>query len=151
MAPLHAGEALILSPECLDVVVRSEFRRPIVVAVLSPRMVYSMTEWPRMRAAAEGAGFDVVAWWASDLAEDEGAMAAEKAGWSTHEIAHLVRVPHACSVLLGHPNHYPYSQVLDRGRLHAWPIWGVMPNQAWVESLRWRWRSLQQAGEGLGP
>lgn len=150
MTPSHAGEALVLSPACLDVVAPSGFQRPVVVAVLSPRMVYSMTEWPRMRAAAEAEGFDAVAWWAPDLADDEGAVAAEQAGWSAHEIAHLVRVPDACTGSLGHANHYPYSRVLYRGRLHAWPILGVMPNQAWVDSLHWRLRSLQQSGEGRG-
>jgi len=150
MTPLRAGEALVLSPECLDVVAPFGFQRPIVVAVLSPRMVYSMTEWPRMRAAAEAEGFDAVAWWAPGLTDGEGAVAAERAGWSADEIARPVRMPDACAGLLGHANHYPYSRVLDRGRLHAWPVWGVMPNQAWVDSLRWRLRSLQQSREGRG-
>lgn len=150
-APLHAGEALVLSPECLDVVVPSGIQRPVVVAVLSPRMVYSMTEWPRMRAAAEAEGFDTVAWWAPDLTNDEGVLAAQRAGWSVREMADVVRVPDVCAGSLGHPNHFPYSRVLDRGGMHAWPIWGVMPNQAWVDSLRWRLWSLQQPREGRRP
>lgn len=126
-------------------------QRPILVTVLSPRMVYSVTEWPRMRTAAEAEGFDAVAWWASDLADDEGAAAAELAGWSVHEMARVAQVPAECGESVGRPNHYPYSRVLDRGRLHAWPIWGVMPNQAWVDSLRWRLHALRQPMEGLLP
>lgn len=114
-------------------------------------MVYSVTEWPRMRAAAEAEGFDVVAWWASGLADGESAAAADVAGWSDHEMADVVKVPAACAGFWGHANHHPYSRVLDQGRLHAWPIWGVMPDRAWVESLRWRLRALRQAGEGDWP
>jgi hypothetical protein len=151
MAPLLAGEAIGLSPECLLVVASSGSQRPVLMTVLSPRMVYSVTEWPRMRAAAEAEGFDAVAWWAADVVDEEGAAAAEMAGWPVHEIVRVARVPAECAGSVGRPNHFPFSRVLDRGELHAWPIWGVMPNQAWIDSLRWRLQSLRQPREMRQP
>lgn len=111
-------------------------------------MVYSVIEWPRMRSAAEAEGFEALVWWASDLTGDEVAAAAEMAGWSDHEMARVAPVPAECAGVVGRANHYPYSRVLDRGTLHAWPIWGVMPNPAWLDSLRWRLHSLRQSMEG---
>lgn len=114
-------------------------------------MVYSVTEWPRMRAAAEADGFGVVAWWSSDLTEDENAAAARRAGWPVAETSRVHRVPAECAAWLGLPNHYPYTRVLDRGRLHGWPIWGVMPSQAWLDSLRWRLHALEQPAKERAP
>lgn len=123
----------------------------MVVAVLSPRMVYSMTEWPRMRATALSEGFGVVAWWSPDLTGNEGAAAAEKAGWTTSDMANVTQVPSECVASVGRPNHYPFSVVLDRWKVHDWPIWGVMPDQAWVDSLHWRLFALRRPVEGFLP
>ncbi|MDQ7745656.1 hypothetical protein [Hydrogenophaga pseudoflava] len=125
--------------------------RPTVVVVLSPHMVYSVTEWPRMKSAAEADGFEVVAWWLPDLTDDERTGAAERAGWPVAERSRVHRVPPECAAWVGRPNHYPYTRVLDQGRLHGWPIWGVMSNQAWLDSLRSRLHALRQPTERRSP
>jgi hypothetical protein len=111
-------------------------------------MVYSLTEWPRMRRAAVSEGFDVIAWWSPLLSEGEGAAAALNAGWHASEIVSVVPAPEACADLVARPNHFPYGVVVDQGRAHAWPILGVMPDDAWIESLLWRQRALRQVAEG---
>lgn len=109
-----------------------------VVVVLSPRMVYSMTEWPRMRRAALDDGFGVRVWRSPEVGEAEWQWAVHKAGWSDEDASGVVQVPAACADWLGRPNHFPFSVVVDAGGRVSWPIWGVMPDAAWRESLRWR-------------
>ncbi len=121
-----------------------------LVVVLSPKMVYSMTEWPRMRAAALDEGFDVVAWRSPALPEREWQGAVVKAQWSASDIARVARTPAVCSTWLGMPNHFPYSVVVERGLVHPSPIWGVLPDAAWIESLRLRRRDVALAGERSG-
>jgi hypothetical protein len=130
--------------------VGSVSNRLALVAVLSPRMVYSMTEWRRMRALAIAHGFEVVAWRSPTLAEGEWQSATAKAGWSVAEASMVGSVPLACLAWIGSPNHFPYSQVLNGNRVHAWPVWGVLPDAAWVESLRLRQRALAEAGTWSG-
>jgi hypothetical protein len=124
--------------------------RIALVVVLSPRMVYSMTEWPRMRAAAVSEGFGVVAWRSPALPEREWQDAVAKVRWSASDIARVSATPTACSSWLGQPNHFPYSVVIERGRVHPSPIWGVLPNPAWIESLQLRRRHLALTGAGVG-
>ena len=137
-------------PSCLVALERS-FDHPVLVTVLSPKMVYSMTEWPRMRAMAETEGFDVVAWRSHALSEREWEGATTRARWRASDIDGVSAGPVACAAWLGSPNHFPYSLVIERGRAHPWPIWGVLPDAAWVESLRFRRRALASADEGGGP
>jgi hypothetical protein len=113
-------------------------------------MVYSVTEWPRMRASARAAGFDVVAWWSSGLSEREWQDAVVSAGWLPAEAHGVVPVPQACEAWVGQPNHFPYSVVIGRGHAHPWPVWGVLPDTAWVDSLRLRRAALVSTGEGVG-
>lgn len=122
---------------------------PVVVAVLSPRMVYSMTEWPRMRSEAVAQGFDVVAWRTPAVPEREWQEAANRAGWSDPEIVSVPPMPANCVQWFGQPNHFPFSTVVDRGRAHAWPVWGVLPDGAWAESLHVRLKGLE-SGRGGG-
>jgi hypothetical protein len=112
--------------------------RAALVTVLSPKMVYSMTEWPRMRAAAVDDGFEVVAWRSAAVSGPEWRDAVAKAGWPRSEDVNVSETPTACEDWLGRPNHFPYSVVIERGRVHSSPIWGVLPDAAWVESLRLR-------------
>ena len=134
----------------MDALERS-FSRPVLVTVLSPRMVYSMTEWPRMQTVAETEGFDVVVWRSRALSEQEWEDAIAKARWRASDIARVSAEPAACGAWVGSPNHFPYSAVMVRGRVHPWPIWGVLPDTAWIESLQVRRSALMSAGDGARP
>lgn len=124
--------------------------RAALVAVLSPRMVYSMTEWPRMRAAAVNDGFEVVAWRLPAVPGPEWRDAAARARWSTSDTANVSETPAACEAWLARPNHFPYSLVIEHGRVHPSPIWGVLPDAAWVESLRLRRTAQVSPEKGAG-
>lgn len=117
----------------------------MLVSVLSPRMVYSMTDWPRMRSAALAQGFGVVAWWSPRVTAQEAAEAASRAGWPMTVLRQTSAVPEACADWVGEPNHFPYTRVLLRGGAHPWPIWGVLPDHRWIESLHWRVHALEAA------
>jgi hypothetical protein len=121
-----------------------------LLVVLSPKMVYSMTEWPRMRAAAVSDGFDVVTWRLPTLPEQEWRDAVVKAQWPASDIASVAVAPKECGPWLGQPNHFPYSLVVERGHVHPSPIWGVLPDAAWVDSLQQRRRELKWVGKGAG-
>ena len=103
-----------------------------------------------MRASAMAAGFDVMAWRSSGLSDDEWHDAVEKAGWLPAEASTVVAIPLACAAWVGRPNHFPYSVVIGRGQAHPWPIWGVLPDADWVESLRLRRSALMPLDEGAG-
>lgn len=122
--------------------------RDVLLSVLSPRMVYSMTEWPRMRAAAEAAGFVVMTWRSPLVSDAEWGSAVARAAWVDD---HSVPVPGACVHWLGRPNHFPYSRVVVRDEFHPWPIWGVLPDAAWIESLRCRAEALASTGKDGQP
>jgi hypothetical protein len=143
-----AAQASELAPApsagCQRVLARVEPSGPVLVSVLSPRMVYSMTEWPRMRAAAETLGFGVVAWWSPQVSEQEATEAAARAGWPMTVLSRTSVVPEECTAWVGVPNHFPYTRVRLQGRTHAWPIWGVLPDQRWLESLQRRVRVLEE-------
>lgn len=135
-----------LSEGCRQALERLEPRGPVLVTVLSPRMVYSMTEWPRMRAAAQTQGYGVVAWWSPRVSEQEASEAAARAGWPLAVLRQTSVVPGDCTGWVGEPHHFPYTRVRLQGRTHAWPIWGVLPNHRWIESLQLRVRALETAG-----
>lgn len=119
---------------------------PVVVMTISPRMVYSMLEWPRMRAVALAAGFEVVTWAAPGVSSQEWAQAVEAARWTPSQSALISEAPAACAAWLQRPNHFPFSAVVLDGRVHGWPIWGVLSDEAWVASLEMRLTSLRVAG-----
>ncbi len=135
-----------LSEGCEQVLARLEPRGPVLVSVLSPQMVYSMNEWPRMRAVAQAQGYGVVAWWSPRVSEQEASEAAARAGWPLAVLRQTSVVPEDCRGWVGEPNHFPYTRVLRQGRTHAWPIWGVLPDHRWIESLQLRVRALETAG-----
>ena len=104
-----------------------------------------------MQTVAESEGFDVVVWRARTVSEHEWDDAGTRARWRTSDIARVSAEPAACGAWIGSPNHYPYSAVMVRGRVHPWPIWGVLPDAAWIESLQFRRSALVSAVEGAGP
>jgi len=114
-----------------------------VLMVLSPRMVYALREWPRMRQAAQDAGFRVLAardprvplaeWWAGIRAAGQ------------PELAFMETVDEHMAVKLGALNHTPASLVARCGQWHPWPVLGVMPDVTWVSVLRAREAQLKEA------
>ncbi len=109
---------------------------PTVLVVLSPRMPYALQEWPRMRAVAEQAGFQIRAF------RDPGVPASEwEASLEAASLPALRAVPALdqqlaadCRLL----NHAPSALVGRCGRWHAWPVLGVMPDGAWLAVLKGR-------------
>jgi hypothetical protein len=118
---------------------------PVVVMLISPRMVYSMLEWPRMRSAALAAGFEVVTWKAPGVSGQEWASAIQAARWTPSQSALVRDVPAACAAWMQRPNHFPFSEVALDGLVHAWPIWGVLSDEAWTTSLALRLKALKDA------
>ncbi|WP_171984886.1 hypothetical protein [Hydrogenophaga sp. A37] len=116
---------------------------PVVVMLISPRMVYSMSEWPRMRLAALAAGFEVVTWKAPGVSAQEWAQAAQATQWRRSQSALIGDVPPACTVWLRRLNHFPFSSVVLGDQVHEWPIWGVLSDEAWIDSLALRLESLK--------
>jgi hypothetical protein len=115
---------------------------PVVLTVLSPRMVYSMTEWPRMQAVAQHAGFQVLAWHPASVPHSEWVAAARAAAWPEALTQAVRPVPPPCAAMLGAMNHHPHSLVLDARRFHGWPVWGVLSDSAWRDALAFRHMAL---------
>lgn len=124
---------------------------PLLLVVLSSRMVYSVTEWPRMRSVALDEGFAVVTWRSPAESEEEWQAAVRVAGWPDAEAGQVRPVPPACAAWLGRPNHFPFSRIFEGGRVHPWPIWGVLSDRAWQASLRCRRDALIRQSQGCGP
>lgn len=101
-----------------------------------------------MRTGAEAEGLAVVSWRSPLVPKAEWRSAVVQAGWARDWSE---PVPTVCRNWLGRPNHFPYSLVIADGRVHPWPIWGVLPDAAWVESLRCRRSALEATGRGCGP
>lgn len=118
---------------------------PVVVMLISPRMVYSMSEWPRMRSAALAAGFEVVTWKAPGIAPHEWVQAVRAARWTPLQSASIGEAPSTCSEWFQGLNHFPFSSVVLDDQIHGWPIWGVLPDAAWVASLALRLEALKDA------
>lgn len=135
--------AVRLNPGCLTAI--SSPTSATLLMVISPRMVYSMLEWPRMLRVALSAGFQVVTWRAQGLSIDEWTHAADKAGWPSDLHATIGEVPLACTALLEGVNHFPFSLVIGRDTYHAWPVWGVLSDEAWLSSLVFRRQGLSVA------
>lgn len=115
--------------------------RAQLFVVLSPRMVYALREWPRLRDQAQAAGMDVHGMRDPLVPEAEWHAAVMAAG-----LPELAAWPAAN--MTGWPgtqarNHWPMAWVRWQGRTHPWPILGVMPDTAWVQLLRERQEDLQ--------
>lgn len=110
-------------------------------------MVYSMTEWHRMKGVvAEEDRLEVLVWRSPEVPEAEWRAAAERAGWTTGQIEGVLPVPAACREWVGQPNHFPFSVLVTADGRQSAPIWGVLPDESWRESLRFRQRKLRMMG-----
>ena len=123
----------------------SKSSAPQVVMLISPRMVYSMLEWPRMREVALAAGLDVVTWKAPGVPAQEWAQAVGAIRWPPSRSVLVSDASSACTAWLQRPNHFPFSMVALDGQVHGWPIWGVLSDEAWAESLALRLKALKDA------
>lgn len=124
-------------------VTASSEERPWAVALLSPRMVYSLLGWPRMQREAEALGFQVQAWRDPRVpaAEWRAALGAEMlSDWRTISLETL---PAECLAHWLPIDHLPLARVVWREQVHMWPIWGVMPPDAWRATLLNRLQTLQ--------
>lgn len=115
-----------------------------VMTVLSPRMPYALKEWPRMKAAAESAGFLVIGLRDPRVPDDEWAAAVQAAGQP--ELIQLPKIDETYAATLGALNHAPASLVTCCGKTHPWPILGVMPTATWLTVLRARVAQLGCSG-----
>jgi hypothetical protein len=109
---------------------------PTVLIVLSPRMPYALQEWPRMRALAEQAGFQIRAFRDPGVPSSEWEAGLEAAGLPELQTAPVLdqQVAADCRLL----NHAPSALVGRCDRWHAWPVLGVMPDAAWLAVLNER-------------
>lgn len=121
----------LLEKRCWQLSDTEHDQRPVVLAMISTRMGYSVTEWARLRDQADAAGFRVLLW--RDPLDSTDAQAVP--GTST--------VSAGCLPVWGVINHYPFVRVALGNHVHAWPVWGVMPDHAWRETLLQRLRGLQ--------
>jgi hypothetical protein len=123
----------------------TEANKPVVIMLLSPRMVYSLLEWSRMRQAAEALGYRVLSWKDPRVPEAEWRAALTSPASTIADADALHAMPAHCQSIWRGANHSPMSFVLLGSHLHPWPIWGVMPDEAWREALRFRVHALQCA------
>lgn len=137
-------EATGLERDCLLNPVGAQ-TRVTVVMLLSPRMAYSLLEWPRMKAAAEGAHFQVLAWKDPRVTASEWDDALAVSGLDRVDRQRLHDQPALCHSLWNRVDHLPFSQVFLGSSVHAWPILGVMPDTAWLDSLELRRQALLHA------
>ncbi len=119
--------------------------RPQLNVWLSPRMPYSMSEWPRMHAVAQSLGFAVVVHRDSRVTSDEWQAATVATGWPA-ELKHAASAPTACTSTTSALNraavdHFPTAIVVNGHGVHPWPIQGVMPGHAWRAALQHRLKS----------
>lgn len=125
--------------------------RPWVVALLSPRMVYSLQAWPRMKSEAEALGFRVAAWRDPRIPEIEWRAALDTEALSRSNSVEVEALQEGCLAQWMPIDHVPLTRVLWRGHVHRWPVWGVMTSQAWEETLRNRLASLKGAVASAAP
>lgn len=111
-----------------------------VFIVLSPRMVYALKEWPRMKVAAEQAGFNV-----QTLRDPRVPLPEWQAAVSVADVPALEALPAADSAWAarwGLLNHSPSALVSRCDQTHPWPVLGVMPDAAWLSVLEQRKRGI---------
>ncbi len=89
-----------------------------------------------MRAAAEQAGFDVIALRDPQLPQSEWHAGVEAA--RLPELHRLPALDAAAATQCRLLNHAPSALVGRCGRIHPWPVLGVMPDGAWLAVLRQR-------------
>jgi hypothetical protein len=109
--------------------------RPGLIVVLSPRMVYSLLEWPRLQREAFGLGFWTLVWQDPQVPDSEWAAAMASGPMVDWPLPKPVRPPQNCLADWLPFDHVPYVRVVLGQWLHTWPIWGVMPGQHWQAVL----------------
>ncbi|AOW12981.1 hypothetical protein LPB72_18595 [Hydrogenophaga crassostreae] len=120
-------------------------QRPLLVVVLSPRMANSLLEWPRMQREASDSGFRVQAWLDSRTPDAEWLAVLASPPMQDWQVQRPYRPPAGCLTGWSAINHFPYVRVFLGKHLHAWPIWGVMPGEAWQAVLGDRLDTLKTA------
>lgn len=135
-------DATALERHCLMVGPTGVPTRTTVVMLLSPRMAYSLHEWPRMRAVAEESHFQVLALKDPRVPASEWDDALVASGLDSTDRQRLHDLPAECHSLWSRADHLPYSLVFLDSSVHTWPILGVMPNTAWRDSLEFRRRAF---------
>lgn len=115
--------------------------RAQLLVVLSPRMVYALREWPRLRNQAQAAGFDVHGVRDPQVPEAEWQSAVTAAGLFELAAWPPARLDDWPGIQVR--NHWPMAWVRWQGRTHPWPILGVMPDVSWLQLLRERLEDLQ--------
>lgn len=111
-----------------------------LIIVLSPRMPLALQEWPRMKNLAERAGFKVVTVRDPRVPAAEWKQAVQAAGQD--ELRHAPAIDESDAAALGLLNHSPATLVVRCGRVHPWPILGVMPDNHWSSVLKARTQQL---------
>lgn len=135
-------DATALERHCLLAGLTRVPTQATVAMLLSPRMVYSLHEWPRMRAVAEESHFQVLALKDPRVPASEWDDALVASGLDGTDRQRLHDLPAECHSLWSRVDHLPYSLVFLDSSMHAWPILGVMPDTAWRDSLEFRRRAL---------
>ena len=124
--------------------------RPLLAALVSPRMVYSLLEWPRMQAEAQALGFRVQVWQDPRVPPAEWAMALASPALVRWEGPAPAPLPRDCLAQWGAVDHWPLTRVISGQLVHPWPIWGVMSTEAWRASLLNRLHGLSAASPQRG-
>ena len=104
-------------------------------------MPYALKEWPRMRDAAQAAGFTAVTLRDPRVGEREWRDAVRAARVPAALHLHRLQAP-APAGSFGALNHFPIALVGSGDRLNPRPVLGVMPDAAFVSVLASRLRQL---------
>lgn len=137
-----AGETGLACPSALQNRWVPEASETAVLMVLSPRMPWALHEWPRMLQSAQQAGFDVRTMRDPRVPAPEWVAATRSAGLP--ELGCVPAIDMQQAIELRTLHHAPTSIVAHCGRLHPWPILGVMPDLAWVDLLQQRLAQLSE-------
>lgn len=96
-----------------------------------------------MRRLAVDAGYVVEAYREPSVSDEEWSAAFRAVAWSAAEARALRDMPPLCRAHWIPANHYPIGWVAINGKVHPWPILGVLTDSAWLESLSFRRHGLQ--------
>lgn len=111
-------------------------RAPALLAVLSPRMVYALKEWPRMAAVARAQGFRLHVLRDARVPLQEWHEAVRAA--DLPDLRDIEALDEAAAAACQLANHWPAVLVMGCGQVHPWPVLGVMPDEAWRHVLQHR-------------
>ena len=120
----------------------SQAHDTLVWALLSPRMPYALQEWQRMKTVARDAGFEVMSFRDPRVPRAEWGAASTSMGLQDlHDVPPMpVETAQRCQML----NHAPTVMLTRCGRVHPWPVRGVMTDDAWRHVLASRRADLER-------